>query len=200
MGPPKGPIPFFRRGPSQGRGVIALGYENQGFIFCFLPRCRRPQKLRLEIAEGCRVADLQRELVAAYPQLAAVQRVLSIAVNAEYAGSHTVLKAGDEVALIPPVSGVDVFKIPKTQLNPALCLPTWCAMKMAQWPRLPGCAQSLWDQQTDYLVYEAYPLWPRRRWRRLRRAKGTVGRCRCRDDSPRGQARNRRNQRVDCRC
>ena len=58
-----------------------------------------------EIAEGYRVADLQRELVAAYPQLAAVQQVLSIAVNAEYAGSHTALKAGDEVALIPPVSG-----------------------------------------------------------------------------------------------
>ena len=58
-----------------------------------------------EIEEGYRVEDLQRELVAAYPQLAAVQQVLSIAVNAEYAGKHTVLKAGDEVALIPPVSG-----------------------------------------------------------------------------------------------
>ena len=58
-----------------------------------------------EIEEGYRVADLQRELVAAYPQLAAVQQVLSIAVNAEYAGHHTALKAGDEVALIPPVSG-----------------------------------------------------------------------------------------------
>ncbi|MCY3788511.1 MAG: molybdopterin converting factor subunit 1 [Gemmatimonadetes bacterium] len=58
-----------------------------------------------EIAEGYRVADLQRELVAAYPQLAAVQQVLSVAVNAEYVGDHTVLKAGDEVALIPPVSG-----------------------------------------------------------------------------------------------
>ena len=45
------------------------------------------------------------ELVAAYPQLAAVQQVLSIAVNSEYAGSHTALQAGDEVALIPPVSG-----------------------------------------------------------------------------------------------
>lgn len=48
---------------------------------------------------------MQRELVAAYPQLGAVQPVLSIAVNSEYAGNHTVLKAGDEVALIPPVSG-----------------------------------------------------------------------------------------------
>ena len=58
-----------------------------------------------EIEEGYQVADLQRDLVAAYPQLAAVQQVLSIAVNSEYAGKHTVLKAGDEVALIPPVSG-----------------------------------------------------------------------------------------------
>ena len=58
-----------------------------------------------DIEEGYQVADLQRDLVAAYPQLAAVQKVLSIAVNSEYAGNHTVLKAGDEVALIPPVSG-----------------------------------------------------------------------------------------------
>ena len=58
-----------------------------------------------EIEEGYQVADLQRELVAAYPQLAAVQQVLSIAVNSEYAGNHTELKAGDEVAFIPPVSG-----------------------------------------------------------------------------------------------
>lgn len=58
-----------------------------------------------EISQGYQVADLRRELVAAYPQLGAVQQVLSIAVNSEYAGNHTVLKAGDEVALIPPVSG-----------------------------------------------------------------------------------------------
>lgn len=58
-----------------------------------------------EISADYRVADLRRELVAAYPQLGAVQQVLSIAVNSEYAGNHTVLKAGDEVALIPPVSG-----------------------------------------------------------------------------------------------
>ena len=107
MGPSKGPISFFFR---RGRlyKVAALLRLDMKIKVLFFASCRDAVGRRScdwEIAEGCRVADLQRELVAAYPQLAAVQQVLSIAVNAEYAGSHTVLKAGDEVALIPPVSG-----------------------------------------------------------------------------------------------
>ena len=107
MGPQKGPISFFFR---RGRlhKVAALLRLDMKIKVLFFASCRDAVGRRScdwEIAEGCRVADLQRELVAAYPQLAGMQQVLSIAVNAEYAGSHTALKAGDEVALIPPVSG-----------------------------------------------------------------------------------------------
>ena len=97
----RGPISFFSCGPL--RKCLAMKIK-----VLFFASCRDAvghKSCEWEIAEGYRVADLQRELVAAYPQLAAVQQVLSIAVNAEYAGSHTALKAGDEVALIPPVSG-----------------------------------------------------------------------------------------------
>ena len=107
MGPQKGPISFFfRRGPL--RKVAALLRLDMKIKVLFFASCRDAVGHRScdwEIEEGCRVADLERELVAAYPQLAAVQQVLSIAVNAEYVGRHTALKAGDEVALIPPVSG-----------------------------------------------------------------------------------------------
>ena len=107
MGPQKGPISFFFR---RGRlhKVAALLRLDMKIKVLFFASCRDAVGRRScdwEIAEGCRVADLQRELVAAYPQLAGMQQVLSIAVNAEYAGRHTALKAGDEVALIPPVSG-----------------------------------------------------------------------------------------------
>jgi molybdopterin converting factor subunit 1 len=58
-----------------------------------------------EVPEQTTVGDLRRELVARYPALAALQRVLAVAVNAEYAADSTVLQPGDEVAFIPPVSG-----------------------------------------------------------------------------------------------
>ena len=106
MGPQKGPISFFCRGPF--RKAAALLRLDMKIKVLFFASCRDAvghKSCDWEIAEGYRVADLQRELVAAYPQLAAVQQVLSIAVNSEYAGNHTALKAGDEVALIPPVSG-----------------------------------------------------------------------------------------------
>jgi len=40
-----------------------------------------------------------------YPELATINNVLSIAVNAEYVDGNTILNSGDEVAFIPPVSG-----------------------------------------------------------------------------------------------
>ena len=58
-----------------------------------------------EIAEGTTVGDLMGDLQDQYPDLAGLRRALSIAVNTEYADDSTVLQAGDEVALIPPVSG-----------------------------------------------------------------------------------------------
>ncbi len=106
MGPQKGPISFFCHGLLYK--AAALLYLDMKIRVLFFASCRDAVGHRScdwEISAGYRVADLQRELVAAYPQLGAVQQVLSIAVNSEYAGKHTVLKAGDEVALIPPVSG-----------------------------------------------------------------------------------------------
>jgi molybdopterin converting factor subunit 1 len=50
------------------------------------------------------VADLMVHLYAQYPALAGVKSIL-VAVNSEYADPDTPLKATDEVALIPPVSG-----------------------------------------------------------------------------------------------
>ena len=99
------PFPFFRRGRSKVAALLRLAMKIKVLFFASCRDAVGHKSCDWEIAEGCRVADLQRELVAAYPQLAAVQQMLSVAVNAEYAGSHTVLKAGDEVALIPPVSG-----------------------------------------------------------------------------------------------
>jgi sulfur-carrier protein len=53
---------------------------------------------------GHTVGDLRAALGEKYPQLSDL-RSLYIAVNNDYADDLIVLKASDEIALIPPVSG-----------------------------------------------------------------------------------------------
>ncbi|MFH1006386.1 MAG: molybdopterin converting factor subunit 1 [Candidatus Latescibacterota bacterium] len=59
----------------------------------------------VQIPEGATVAVLMGTLGERFPKLGAIRTMLKFAVNGEYAGSETVLSDGDEVALIPPVSG-----------------------------------------------------------------------------------------------
>ena len=50
------------------------------------------------------VADLRQLLATDYPDFSKLSS-LAIAVNSEYANDDVVLKKGDEIAIIPPVSG-----------------------------------------------------------------------------------------------
>lgn len=54
--------------------------------------------------EGHTVADLKQFLLKKYPQLTGL-RSLFIAVNSHYGEDDLLLDEGDEIALIPPVSG-----------------------------------------------------------------------------------------------
>ena len=59
----------------------------------------------LTLPDGATAASAASSLIDQFPALRdAVPRVM-FAVNQEYAGPDTVLKDGDELALIPPVSG-----------------------------------------------------------------------------------------------
>ena len=58
----------------------------------------------IEITAGDTAEDLKREILAKYPRFLSLSSLM-IAVNAEYGNSETVLQEGDEIALIPPVSG-----------------------------------------------------------------------------------------------
>ena len=59
----------------------------------------------LEITEGATVADLTAEIRRQFPKLAPDGVQIVVAVNADYAEPEQVLRAGDDVCLIPPVSG-----------------------------------------------------------------------------------------------
>lgn len=60
--------------------------------------------LEIEVPEGYPVSDLKKDLFKKYPTLVKL-RSLYVAVNNEYAEEQSVLREGDEIALIPPVSG-----------------------------------------------------------------------------------------------
>jgi molybdopterin converting factor subunit 1 len=53
------------------------------------------------------VMQVRERLARAYPELAShlLERPLLVAVNREYAGADAVLADGDELALLPPVTG-----------------------------------------------------------------------------------------------
>jgi len=54
---------------------------------------------------GSTVGDVRRALAAAYPALAALLPRSAFAVNAEFADDALAVRPGDEVAVLPPVSG-----------------------------------------------------------------------------------------------
>jgi molybdopterin synthase catalytic subunit len=59
----------------------------------------------VELQDGANVADLLANRRARYVRLQQFDNSLAVAVNEEYASASSPLSNGDEVALLPPVSG-----------------------------------------------------------------------------------------------
>jgi MoaE-MoaD fusion protein len=59
----------------------------------------------VELPDGAPLGELYAALQTRLPQLQQFHHAIAMAVNYEYSGSDTKLHDGDEVALIPPVSG-----------------------------------------------------------------------------------------------
>jgi len=59
----------------------------------------------IELAEGTTTVDFVKVLLQKYPSLEKVLQTSLLAVNQEYVEEPVQLKTGDEVAVIPPISG-----------------------------------------------------------------------------------------------
>ena len=59
----------------------------------------------VELPEGARVSDLLDALGAQYPRLAELRPSLLVAQDLEYVSASATLRDGEEIALMPPVSG-----------------------------------------------------------------------------------------------
>lgn len=62
-------------------------------------------ELAWPVFEGATLRDLLDTLTTRYPRLAAHRDTMLLAVNHEFAEPSAALRDGDEVALLPPVSG-----------------------------------------------------------------------------------------------
>ncbi len=62
------------------------------------------QMVSLTIASQITAGELMQQLISLYPELSKL-RSIAIAINGVYATTDTIISPGDELALIPPVSG-----------------------------------------------------------------------------------------------
>ena len=74
-------------------------------LFARLGDVAGTRETEVELGEGLRAVDVYHALCKRYPQMAGLNGSLMYAVNAEYVDAETPLRDGDELALIPPVSG-----------------------------------------------------------------------------------------------
>lgn len=74
-------------------------------FFASLREAARTSELHLDVPRGATAGDALRLLGEQYPALRDMPTGLLISVNLEYVGPDYRLNEGDEVALIPPVSG-----------------------------------------------------------------------------------------------
>ena len=76
-------------------------------FFARLAEATGTRETEVELGEGLSVGDAFRLLCQRFPELADHAESLMYAVNSEYVPPDHPLQAGDELALIPPVSGGD---------------------------------------------------------------------------------------------
>ncbi len=74
-------------------------------LFARLSELAGTRETEVELGEGLSAGDAYRLLCRRYPGLAGYANSLMYAVNAEYVSPQHPLRDGDELALIPPVSG-----------------------------------------------------------------------------------------------
>ncbi|HEY5638596.1 MAG TPA: molybdopterin converting factor subunit 1 [Dehalococcoidia bacterium] len=74
-------------------------------LFARLADLAGTREAEVELGEGLTAADVFEVLVQRHPRLTGFDAIVRFAVNSEYVPETHPVRDGDEVALIPPVSG-----------------------------------------------------------------------------------------------
>ncbi|GIV97289.1 MAG: molybdenum cofactor biosynthesis protein D/E [Herpetosiphonaceae bacterium] len=117
------------------------------------------KELELELPEGATVGAAWEALQERYPALRGAGSI-SFAVNRQYAETSVLLREGDEVALIPPVSGgagTPAFRITSEPLDPAPLVELVATPEDGAVVTFTGIVRNNFGgRATAYLEYEAY--------------------------------------------
>lgn len=115
---------------------------------------------RLTLPEGAEVEDVLAHYEERLPQLKQWRGVLALSINQEYAGPEARLRAGDEVALLPPVSGgtgAEHAKIVRERIDTQAVLEAIKRPEDGAAVVFEGIVRNnTRGRQTLYLDYEAY--------------------------------------------
>ena len=74
-------------------------------LFAIFQEVFATDEIQVKLNSGASVSEIFDRLVSQYPNLEQWRSLTRYAINLSFAESNTILKNGDEVALIPPVSG-----------------------------------------------------------------------------------------------
>lgn len=74
-------------------------------FFARLSELAGTRETEVELGESLTARDAYQALCGRYPAIAGLDHILMYAVNGEYVSHSHPLRDGDELALIPPVSG-----------------------------------------------------------------------------------------------
>lgn len=140
-------------------------------LFAVLAEAVPDRDIQLQLAADSTIAHAVERLIHAYPQLqnSPMQNVF-YAVNHEYATEETVLQDGDELALIPPVSGGSDedetgatsedgrFSLTTKPLDAERLSELVSGPEMGALCTFTGTVRAITgDRHTTHLFYEAYP-------------------------------------------
>ena len=118
--------------------------------------------------EGATAADVLNRLCGTYPRLSDLRGRMALSVNENYVAPETVLKPGDTLALIPPVSGgsdtipqapakEDIYRITEEPIRPDALFDHVRSDEDGAVVTFAGVVRdNSLGRETEHLVYDAY--------------------------------------------
>ncbi len=128
-------------------------------FFGVLPEITGRRQEWIELREGTRLAELWGEYVKRFPKLETLSAALMTSVNQEFVDRSQLLRDGDEVAFLPPVSGGvdDLFLLTPEAIHTAALVQRVKAPPDGAVVAFEGIVRNhSRGKQTQYLEYEAY--------------------------------------------
>jgi molybdopterin synthase catalytic subunit len=138
-------------------------------LFAGLREAVGQKQLFLELPEDASLGELMAQLAGVHPGVAAYRGRLAISVNAERAPLERVLRDGDEVALLPPVSGGSGRRwVSEQPLSMDELIREVLAPEMGGLVTFTGIVRDhSKGQSIDHLEYEAYAEMAERELRKI---------------------------------